>query len=346
MDETYFKNITTTLIIVILLVLSFLLLKPLILSIITGLILAFLFSPVYDWLYKHLKLENLAASLIILLIVILIVLPVWFLTPVVINQSIKIYLASQQIDFVTPLKSIFPSFFITEAFTSEFGAVISSFVTNITHSLTNSLSKLILNFPTIALQFVVVFFVLFFVLRDKEKIVAYLQSLLPFSKEVEKKLFKSTKDVTLSVLYGQILMGVMAGIISGLGFIIFRVPNALILTLAAIIVGILPIVGTPVIWIPVVVYLLIAGNTFAAFGVMIIGLISSIIPSLLQPIFVSKRTNINTSLILIGMLGGWLLFGILGLVIGPLIIAYLFIVLEIYRNKSVPGVLIPPEKVD
>ena len=344
MEESYFRKITATLILGVLLVLSFLLLKPLILSIIMGIILAFLFSPVYDWFYKHLKSANLAASLILILVVILIVLPIWFLTPLVINQAVKVYIASQQIDFVTPLKNLFPTFFASDVFSSEFGSAISSFVNNVTTAIANSLSTLITNLPTIILQFVVVFFVLFFALRDKDAIVAYLQSLLPFSKEVERKLFKSTKDITLSVLYGQVLMGLMAGIISGIGFVIFKVPNAIILTLAAIIVGILPIVGTPVVWIPVAVYLLIAGNTFAAFGVMVFGLISSIIPSLLQPVFVSKRTNMNTSLILIGMLGGWLLLGILGLLIGPLIIAYLFIVLEIYRNKSVPGVLIPPEK--
>ncbi len=345
MDEKYLKNITTTAILVVLLVLSFLLLKPLLLSIIMGIILAFVLSPVYDWFYKYLKLKNLSASLIIILLIILIVLPLWFLTPIIVNQSIKIYIASQQIDFITPLKTIFPSL-STDAFSSELGAALSSFVTKVMNSVTNSLSKLILNFPTIVLQFLVVFFVLFFVLRDKEKIVAYIQSLLPFSKEVEKKLFKSSRDITLSVLYGQVILGILAGIIAGLGFIIFRIPNALIFTLVAIILGILPIVGTALIWIPVAVYLLIAGNTFAAFGVILFGIISATIPSLLQPIFVSKRTNMNTSLILIGMIGGLFLFGILGIIIGPLIIAYLFIVLEIYRNKSVPGVLIPPGKVD
>lgn len=345
MDENYLKNITTTVILVVLIVLSFLLLKPLLLSIIMGIILAFIFSPVYDWLYKYLKSENLSASLIIILLVIIIVIPLWFLTPLIVNQSIKIYLAAQQIDFITPIKALFPSL-STEAFSSELAAALSSFVTNITNSVTNSLSKLILNFPTIALQFLVVFFVLFFVLRDKEKIVVYIQSLLPFSKEVEKKLFQSSRDITLSVLYGQIITGIAVGLVAGLGFIIFKVPNSLILTLLAVLAGIFPIIGTTIIWVPVVIYLLIAGNTSAAFGVMFFGLISSLMHAFVQPIVVSKRTKMNSSLILIGMLGGLFLFGILGVIIGPLIIAYLFIVLEIYRNKSVPGVLIPPEKTD
>ena len=345
MDDAYFRKIMTAVVLGVLIVLTFLLLRPLLLAIIFGIILAFIFSPVYDWLYRVIKLKNLSAFLICLLLLALIILPLWFLTPIAVNQSIKIYLSSQQIDVITPIKNIFPSLFASEAFSAEIGSIIHSFVTKITNSLMNSFANLILHFPTFFLQFLVVLFTFFFVLRDKEQIVAYVQSLLPFSKEVEKKLFKSSKDITVSVLYGQVVIGILQGIVAGLGFFIFKVPNALLLTMLAALAGIFPIIGTAIIWIPVIIYLLIAGNTFAALGVLLFGLISSTIENFLKPIFVSRRTNMNTSLILIGMIGGLLLFGILGIILGPLILAYLLIVLELYRNKRVPSILIQqPEK--
>lgn len=345
MDDNYSKKIVATIILAVLIVLSFLLLKPILLSIIFGIILAFVFSPVYDWFYKRLKSKNLSAFLICILLLVLIILPIWFLTPVIVNQSIKIYLASQQMDFVTPIKSIFPDLFTSEAFSAEIGSVIHSFVTRVTNAMMNSFSKLILNFPTIFLQLLVVFFVLFFVLKDKKELVAYIQSLLPFSKEVEKRLFKSSKDITISVLYGQVVIGMLQGLVAGLGFFIFKVPNALLLTILASLAGIFPIIGTAIIWVPVLIYLLIAGNTFAALGVLFFGLISTTIENFLKPVFVSKRTNMNTSLILIGMIGGLFLFGILGIILGPLILAYLLIVLELYRDKRTPGIFIQqPEK--
>ena len=98
----------------------------------------------------------------------MIILPLWFLTPVVIDQSIKIYTSVQQIDFVTPLKNFFPELFVSEDFSAEIGSTIYGFVTKMTSSLMNSLSKLILNFAIIFLQLLIVFFVLFFVLRDKK----------------------------------------------------------------------------------------------------------------------------------------------------------------------------------
>lgn len=338
MDEQYLKKITTAIVLVVLIVLAFLLVKPFLLSIIMGIILAFIFSPVYDWLHKYTKSKNFSALLICVLLLVLIILPLWFLTPIVIDQSIKVYMVSQQMDFVTPLKNFFPGLFVSEQFSTEIGSAIYSFVTKVTNSLMNSFSKLILNFPTMFLQILIVFFVLFFVLRDKEELVKYIQSLLPFSKEVEKKLFHSSKNITISVLYGQVVIGIVQGIIAGIGFFIFKVPNALLLTFFAALAGIFPIIGTALIWIPVVIYLFIAGESLPALGVMVFGLCSSLVENMVKPVFVSKRTNMNTSLILIGMIGGLFLFGILGIVLGPLILAYLLIVLELYRKKSEPTV--------
>ena len=329
----------TTVILAALVVLTFLLLKPILLSIIFGILLAFIFTPVYNWFYKATNSKNVSASLICFLLILLIVLPLWFLTPIVIDQSIKIYMTSQQMDFVNPLKNIFPALFASEEFSAEIGSIIHSFVTKTTNKLMNSLSTLILNFPTIFLQSLVVFFTLFFVLRDKEELTSYIKSLLPFTKDVERKLFNLSKNITSSVIYGQIVIGISQGLILGLGLFIFRVPNALILTLLSCLAGVFPIIGVAIIWVPVVIYLIIAGNTFPALGVITFGLIASSIDNFIRPIIVSKKTQMPSSLILIGMIGGLFLFGILGLILGPLILAYFLIILEVYRNKKTPSIL-------
>jgi predicted PurR-regulated permease PerM len=171
--------------------------------------------------------------------------------------------------------------------------------------------------------------------------VNYIKSILPFSKEVEKKIFENTYGLTASIIYGQIFVGLIQGIIVSLGLFLFGVPNALLLTLVACIAGIIPIFGPVVVWVPVTIYLIAAGNPFAALGMSIFGLISSVIDNILKPIIVSKRTSIHSSVILIGMVGGFFLFGMLGLILGPLVLAYLLVILEIYRNKKIPGAIIP-----
>lgn len=344
MEERYFKIVMTSIIFIILIVLSFLLLKPLLLSIIIGIILAFVFLPLYNQINKFLKLKGLSAFLMCILLLVVIILPLWYLAPIAIDQSIKFYISSQQMDLITPFKTIFPSLFKTETFSTEIGSAIQSFVTKSTNSLMNNLSNFILNFPRIFLQLLVVFFTFFFVLRDNDKLILYIKSLLPFSKEVETKLFHSSKNITMSIIYGQVLVGIVQGAITGIGFFLFKVPNALLLTVLAAVAGIFPIIGTAVVWIPVAIFFFLAGNTVSAFGVIIFGLISSVLENFIKPIFVSKRTKVNSSIILIGMIGGLFMFGILGIILGPLILSYLLIVLEIFRNKKIPGIFIEEPK--
>jgi len=340
----YFEKIMTAIIIIFLIVLSFFLLKPILLAIIAGLLLAFIFTPTYRWFYKKTKSKNLSASIIIAVLALVIIISAWFLMPLLIQQSFKIFQATTQLDFITPLESIFPQFFASEQFSSEIGSILSSFTTRLANTLVNSLSSIILNFPTLSLQLLVVLFTFFFVLRDQEEIVNYIKSLLPFPKEIEKKLFGYSTDITKSVLFGQVIIGIIQGLIAGIGFIIFGVPNALFLMLLAMFMGILPILGTPIIWVPVAIYMFIAGNNLAGWGVAVFGIIASTIDNILRPIFVSKMTKVHSGIVLVSMVGGLFLFGVFGLILGPLIISYLLIILELYRKKPTPGLIIQEEK--
>ena len=180
----------------------------------------------------------------------------------------------------------------------------------------NSISMVILDFPNLALQFTVIFFTFFFVLRDQEVIVEYVKSLLPFSKDVEKKLFDNSKLLTSAILYGQVIIGIIQGVILGIGLFIFGVKNALILTLFARLAGILPILGTAIVWLPVAVYLFVAGNTVPAWGVVVFGVLSSTVDNILRPIIVSRRTKIHSGILVVSMIGGIFLFGIMGFILG------------------------------
>jgi predicted PurR-regulated permease PerM len=340
MDENYFKKITTAIIFIALLVLSYLLLKPILLSIIGGLILAFIFYPIFNKLFKWTKSRGFSAAFICTILLVVIIALLWFLAPLLVDESIKLYRASQQMDLVATIKNVFPSLFSSEESSEQIGSILQSFITKLTNSLMNYLSNLILNFPTILTDILVIFFVFFYALRDKDKITKYVWDLLPFSEEVIKKLFNSTKEITSSVLFGQIVLGAIQGAILGIGLFVFSVPNALVLTLLAVVVGILPILGPALVGIPVAIFLIIGGNTFSAIGILVFTVLSTISDNFLRPFFVAKRAKLHSAIALIGTIGGILLFGIVGLVIGPLVLAYMITLIEIYKHKSVSGILI------
>jgi predicted PurR-regulated permease PerM len=337
-DGDYFKKITATLIIVGLLVLLFFILRQILLSIVFGVILAFILFPIYSWIYKKTKSKNLSATVVCLLLILVILIPLILLLPYIVEQLISSYSSLKQIDLITPLKAIFSTFIDNDSIFVMIENAFESAVNNLTTSLLNSLT--LDNIVSIGFGFVVVFFTLFFTLRDNEELNNYIKSLLPFPKEVEKKLYESSKEITGSILYGQVIIGMIQGFSIGLGFFIFSVPNALFLTLLALIGGILPLFGTAIIWVPVLIYLIVAGDTSAALGILIFGLFSSTIDNILRPLFISRKANLSSSLALIGMIGGWFFFGILGIILGPLIVAYFLIIIETYRNKNVPGLII------
>lgn len=342
-DDAYFKKVMTSALLLVLLVLAFLLVKPILMSIISGILLAFVFSPIYDWLYKKIKSRNLSASIISAVLVIIIIIPFWFFTPIILDQSFKIYQTVQTFDFVTPLKTIFPGLFASEGLSNEIGTTLHSFTNKIANYVVNAFGEIILNLPTLTLQFLVVAFTFFYVLRDKDELLIYIKSLLPFSKEIENKIFEYSKGITFSVIWGHVIIGLLQGIIVGIGFYLFNVPNALFLTLIAVILGILPIIGTTIVWLPVAIYTLISQGTLPGIGVAVFGLLSNFVEEFLRPIIIARKTQINSALILIGMIGGIFLFGILGVILGPLIVGYLLILLEVYRNKKTPGMLIQPD---
>ncbi|MDP3966549.1 MAG: AI-2E family transporter [archaeon] len=334
------KKVSAVVLVGILVVLSFLILRPIIMALIAGVLLGFIFLPFYNKIKKRVSNKSVAAWMVCLIVILAILIPIWFLTPVLLKQSIQIFSVSQQIDFITPIKSIFPSLFASEEISAEITTVISSFVTRVTSGAMNLLANFLTNIPTLSLQFLVVLFVFFFVLRDNEKFALYIKSLLPFSKEVENKLFKSSEEITSSIIYGQIVVGGLQGVLVGIGFFLFGVPNALFLTILAIAAGILPIIGATVIWIPVIAYLFFKGDLIAVWGVSLFGIAGALFENVVKPMFISKKTNVHPGVILLGMIGGVFFFGFLGFILGPIILSYLLIILEVYRDKNSPGVFI------
>lgn len=333
MDNSYIKKIFTVAIIGGLLILSFLVLRPIVMDIILGLILAFIFYPVYKLFFKLTKKPNISASIITLFLLGIILVPIWFFTPMLIEQILKVYTSTQSMNFAEILKSIFPGIFSSEQFASEIGSTLNSFIPKIINSVLDSFSNFILNFPNFLLHSLVVLVTFYFALRDKDEIGMALKEVSPFAKDVDEKIAKYSREITSSVLYGQVILGFIEGLILAIGIVILRIPNALILSILSIIIGILPIIGPMVIWIPLAIYLVLTQNIDAAIILVIFGLIASNSDTFLRPLFVSKKAKIHSGIIFIGMIGGLFLFGVLGLLLGPLILAYMLILLEILQGK-------------
>ncbi len=340
MDDAYFKRLSIISILLVLTVLSFFILKPILLSIFGGFLLAFIFFPIYSLLLKKIKSPGLCAGIICLILILIILIPILLFSQAIIKETIFLYQSSQKLDLVTPLKKIFPSIFSNEEFSYSISASIQGLMLKVTQSLRSYVSNLVYEFPTILLNLFIIFFIFFYALKDKEKILSYLEEFLPFTKDIKKKLFQSTKDITSSVLYGQLVLGTIQGTILGIGVFVLNVPNAFLLTLIGVLAGIFPLIGPSLVGIPVAMYFILNDNYVSAMLILLFTALSSSSEPILRPFLVSKKARLHPALVLAGMVGGFLFLGITGLILGPLILAYLLIIIEIYRNKELPGLLL------
>ena len=334
LDKSNLKTFVTYVLIIGLFVLAFFVIKPIIFSIIYGILLAYIMYPAYKMISKRVKNETFAATLFCLLLLLIIIAIGFLFFQFLFKQLIDLYLAIQKVDISPVIKSILPSYMSGDISTRIVSAA-SSAVTGLIADSLNSITGFIVNLPYIILQISVVVFVFFFTLRDGARTIEYFKSLAPLKKETQDRFFKNFKDITNSVLIGHVVIGIMQGIIAGIGYYIFGVPDVAILTVVTIVAAIIPIVGPWIIWVPVDIYLFASGNSGAGIGFLIYGtILVSTLENFIRPLIVSRGTEVNSLIIVIGMIGGLFAFGILGIIIGPLVLAYVLLVIELYRKQT------------
>ncbi len=327
------KRLAVVLLIVVLTILVLFLLKPIVLSIIGGLILAYILLPVYRWTVKRVKSKNLSAAIVCLITFLTIGVTLYFTVPFLIKQVFNLFELSQKLELPRYVRSLFPA--ASEEFIVQMTVSLTSIISKISSAVLNSLISFLLEIPKIVFHFVIVLFVFFFTLRDHEKLTSFVSDLSPLNKIQEQKLVKQFKDITNSIVYGQVLIGFIQGVLAGIGFLLFGIPNSILLTVLAVMLSVIPLLGPFFIWIPVSIYLFGSADVLTAVAFLAYNLILvSNIDNILRIYIVSKRAQMSPVIILIGMIGGLLIFGILGLILGPLLLAYFILVLEAYRKNE------------
>ncbi|MGK0209255.1 MAG: putative PurR-regulated permease PerM [Patescibacteria group bacterium] len=316
----------------ILVILSFLVVKPILIALSFGMILAYVFNPLYIKMQKNIKNPTVAAAVLIIVIGLLIILPLLFFTPIFIQQIFGVFDDIKSVNIAKAIVAVFP--FIgddTVAFSllSNLNNMPGKFIS----SLVDGLLSMVLNFPNILLQTFVFLFTFFFALRDSDKLVAYFKQLSPFSTLTENRFMREFRVITNSVILGQVLIGLLQGLSLGLGMLLLGVPNVLIWTILTVIVSIIPVIGPWLVWVPLTLFLFVSGDTTS--GVILAlysGLFVSNIDNVVRPYLLSRNSKTHLAINLAGTIGGLYFMGILGLILGPLILAYFFIIVDFYRQ--------------
>ncbi|MDP3881278.1 MAG: AI-2E family transporter [Nanoarchaeota archaeon] len=334
LDEKDIKRLSTLGLIIILGIIAFFVVRPILIATITGLILAYVFTPLYRKINVHIKSKNISAWLASILIIAILIIPLWFIFPIVLKQVYELYGQYQSLDMTNIVKSIFPS--ASDKFLVQTTATLNNLVLTLTSTISNLITNFFLNIPYLLVDLFIIAFVFFYALRDSDKLIDFFRSISPLSEVHQKILVKHFKDMTDSIIYGQVIVGIVQGAFAGLGFAIFGIENALVLTLLAMIFSIIPFLGPFIIWIPIAIFLFANGQVSLGTAYFLYNLlIVSVVDNIVRSYLISKKVKVSPAIIMVGMIGGLYLFNIIGLIIGPLVLAYLVTILESFKDKSV-----------
>lgn len=312
---------------------AFFIIRPFWVVLVLGLCFSIVLYPVYEWL-KNRRLPNwLASFLTVLLFTIVLCGPLLGIGALVFKQSQEVYHTvisngntgpfmesiENRINKILPGSVVFD---INQE-TRNFLSYVSSNIANI---FTTTVSAFF--------SFVLTLLIIFYCLKDGAQWRKAVIVLSPLGDKDDEKIIKRLAQAVNGVIKGSLFIAFIQGILLGVGFWIFGVPNGALWGVVAAITSLIPTLGTSLVSIPTIIFLFVTGNTASAIGFMIWAIIMvGMIDNFLGPLIVGKTIKISSLLILFSVLGGISLLGPVGILVGPLTISLLYTLISIYRNE-------------
>lgn len=315
--------------------LLFQILQPFFAPLAWALFLAFLLQPVHRWLTHRLgERPGWSAALLTLATVVLLIGPLAGLGAAFAAQAAELLRYAQ--DFAAEHKG-------TSAEDLESIPVIGSAVVWLQETIGISLSQIqawavelartvlgslaslgrvaVLGALGTVVGFVMMMFILFFVIRDARMLFHTLRELVPMESAERGRLFSHLAAVTRAMVYGTGVTALVQGVLIGIAFIIVGLPSPIVFGVLAALAAIIPLAGTPVVWVPAAIVLAADERWYAALFMAVFGAIVASVDNVLRPMLVAGRAQVGTLTVFIGVLGGVSAFGAIGVILGPLVLA-------------------------
>lgn len=314
-----------------------LILHPFFSAIVGAVVLAIATQRPYAWLTRRVGNGNLSATLALVAVILSVVVPGFFLAQSLGTQVLAIIVTLRQdstqakmADFlgrhqsvVSRVQDISDSFDLSHAVqtvTAFVGTKLAGFLGNSIGAITD---------------LVVMLFLLFFLYRDRDQAVRFARSLLPLDDEEASEMLTRVADTIYATALGRLVIAGIQGTLSGLAFWVLGVQGAILWAVLTVVMAMIPAFGAVLVWAPIAIYLGLTGHwgkaaLLAVWG----GAIVSTIDNILYPILVGSRLRNHTASILLSILGGVALFGLTGIILGPVMFTIAGTLLEFWRRRS------------
>jgi predicted PurR-regulated permease PerM len=307
-------------------------------SLLGAIALYILLKDPMTWLMgrKHMK-DWLAALILMILTVVIIVVPCWFI--------IKLLIVKAQ-----PLMST-PDFFtntfnrINTYLTDQLGVNIltQDSLMKISGKLTAFAQDILNGTFNTAMILVFMYVLLFFMMINSRRMEVFIDRTLPFNKDNKAKILNEVTRMVRSNAITIPTVALLQGSVALIGYFIFGIHEALLLGVLTTIASMIPVVGALLVYLPVTIYTLAIGDLWSGIGVglwcfILVGSVDNVARFLLQ----KKLANVHPLITILGVIVGAKLFGLIGLIFGPLTITMFVVLVKIYFSEF--GELAPVTK--
>ena len=322
----------------------FRILTPFLTGLIWAAILATVFHPAFATLARRLRHPRLAGALACLLLTVAIVLPVIVLLILLAGQSVDAYrlleakIKGGELGGFDSLRQTLayqwlrPKLLALGVPEPDLREIAVQGVRAISQFLVRHSTDVFSGFTRFVFNFVVMIFGVYYLFLEGPAILKELRRLSPLRREHEEAMMGKFKEITVATFEGNLLTAVLQGAAGGLVFLLFGVPSPLLWGAVMAFLSLVPLVGTALIWGPVVAYYLLTGAVVKGLLLLVVcgGAVGSI-DNFVKPLLIRRHAEIPTAWVFIGVMGGVGVFGFLGFVLGPLMVAVLFTLIEIYK---------------
>jgi predicted PurR-regulated permease PerM len=318
--------------------LCWLMMRPFIGVLAWAVVLVIVFYPVHQRLRSRMGRPSLSALLSCVLVVVLAVFPLALLTVAVaeeLSQAVP-NLPAQISTFMNPETSLFGRaadwiqgrFGIdttrSEQFMAEQLQRAGQFLLGLSWNLAGNIASGIVK------AFFVVF-TMYYLFRDGDKIVDKLPAALPLERKQSEAIIARTREVVSASVYGIVVIASLQGLLGGIAFWVLGLPSPLLWAVLMTFVCMIPVLGSFLVWLPLAIYLAVSGHWTKAILLVLWGaLVISTIDNFLRPKWMKNQTRLHELLVFFSVLGGISVFGLLGIILGPVVLAITLGLLQTY----------------
>ncbi len=326
--------------------LSYQIVIPFLVPIAWATVLVVMFYPLYEKIQSRLKRPWLSSLVLCVIAFFLIILPLFFLGLSLVQESIRYseiasewYRSGAMDKFLDPFNdrlietktALEQTFGITlptpEEAIKQFAIKASTVIWGQTASIIGVVAMTVINFFTML-------FTMFFFFTDGPKIVDAIKRITPLTRPLTDNLFNELKSTIYASMYGGVVVAAIQGLVGGILFLIVGLPGALLWGSVMGFMSIIPIIGAVPVYGTAGIILLLSGSVGKGVAVLLVGgLVISQIDNFLRPALMAKRTSMHSLLLFFAIAGGVGVFGLMGIVVGPLVAAVLLALVKIIEMK-------------